>query len=120
MATPRRRVIATASRACCTPDSEACVCGPQDVLALLGRPYALVVVSLLSKHRVLRFNGLAALVEGASAKALTARLRELEEKGILVRRRVPGVPPGVEYALSPFGAELYESLAPALSRIKGD
>jgi DNA-binding HxlR family transcriptional regulator len=37
---------------------------------------------------------------------LTARLRELEEKGVVRREVVPTSPPSVEYSLSPLGREL--------------
>jgi DNA-binding HxlR family transcriptional regulator len=37
---------------------------------------------------------------------LTARLRELEEKGVVDREVVPSSPPSVEYSLSELGKEL--------------
>ena len=37
---------------------------------------------------------------------LTARLRILEEKGVVTREVVPTSPPSVEYALSELGREL--------------
>lgn len=119
MPTPRRRVVATVRRACCTPEADACVCTPEEVLGLLARPYALVILSLLRKHGRLRFGELEARVEGATAKALTARLRELESGGILARRRLPGAPPRVEYSLTPHGEELYGALGTLLFRHGG-
>jgi DNA-binding HxlR family transcriptional regulator len=37
---------------------------------------------------------------------LTKRLRDLEEKGVVVRQVVPSSPPSVEYSLSELGREL--------------
>ena len=37
---------------------------------------------------------------------LTARLRDLEEKGVVVRAVMPTSPPSVEYSLSELGREL--------------
>jgi DNA-binding HxlR family transcriptional regulator len=37
---------------------------------------------------------------------LTARLRDLEEKGVVVRQVMPTSPPSVEYSLSELGHEL--------------
>ncbi len=115
MPTPRRKIIATARRACCTDEIDVCVCAPQVLLSQLARPYAFVVVSLLHKHGKLRFGELEARVQGASAKALTARLRKLEQLGILGRTRLSGAPPAVEYKLTPYGRQLYEALRLALS-----
>lgn len=53
-----------------------------------------------------RFSELRADVHGVSAKVLTQRLRELEARGVLVRRVMPTSPPSVEYELTPQGAEL--------------
>lgn len=91
------------------------MCTAQEFLATLARPYALVVVNLLAKHERLRFGELEKRVEGASAKALTARLRELERAGVIARSRLGGVPPGVEYSLTSLGRRLRSALAPILS-----
>src|SRR5262245_39973022 len=53
-----------------------------------------------------RFGELQRDVPGISPKMLTTRLRELEAKGVVVRRVVPTSPPSVEYSLSELGREL--------------
>ena len=45
-------------------------------------------------------------IPGISPKMLTARLRDLEEKGVVVRAVMPTSPPSVEYSLSELGREL--------------
>lgn len=109
------KTIAIVGRACCTPEAEACVCAPQTVLAQLARPYALVVVSLLSRHEKLRFGELEKRVQGASAKALVTRLRELEHVGFVRRFPVRGAPRGVAYSLTSYGEAVYDALRPALA-----
>jgi DNA-binding HxlR family transcriptional regulator len=52
-----------------------------------------------------RFGVLKRAVPGVSAKVLTTRLRELEERGILARTVMPTSPPSVEYALTDLGRE---------------
>lgn len=52
-----------------------------------------------------RFGELKRSVPGVSAKVLTTRLRELEERGILLRTVLPSSPPSVEYALTDLGRE---------------
>lgn len=53
-----------------------------------------------------RFSELRADVTGISAKVLSARLRALEERGVISREVVPSTPPTVEYALTDLGLEL--------------
>lgn len=53
-----------------------------------------------------RFSELRGDIKGVSAKVLTARLRQLERDGVVLRRQVDSSPPTVEYSLSELGAEL--------------
>ena len=47
---------------------------------------------------------------GVSAKMLTARLRQLEQAGVIERTTKPTSPPTVWYALTPTGKELGQAL----------
>jgi DNA-binding HxlR family transcriptional regulator len=53
-----------------------------------------------------RFGELRRDIPKISPKMLTARLRDLESKGIVIREVMPSSPPAVEYALSELGEEL--------------
>ncbi len=53
-----------------------------------------------------RFGELMRDIPGVSPKMLTVRLRDLEEKGVVVRSVMPTSPPSVEYSLSELGREL--------------
>ena len=53
-----------------------------------------------------RFGELQKDIPGISPKMLTARLRSLEEKGVVVRDVVHSSPPSVEYSLTALGREL--------------
>ena len=53
-----------------------------------------------------RFGDLKRDLGTISAKVLTSRLRELEEKGVITRSVMPTSPPTVEYALTPLGRKL--------------
>ena len=53
-----------------------------------------------------RFSELRADIAGISAKVLSARLHELHERGVVLRRVAPTAPPSVEYSLTELGAEL--------------
>lgn len=58
-----------------------------------------------------RFGELRRSVGGVSQKVLSARLREMEENGLVSRTVYAEVPPRVEYELTPLG----KSLEPVLS-----
>ena len=57
-----------------------------------------------------RFSELRVDLPGISAKMLTTRLKELDEKGIVDRTVKPTSPPSVEYALTKEGRELLPAI----------
>ena len=63
-----------------------------------------VIWHLRSEPR--RFSELMADIPGISPKIFSARLKRLEQDGILLRQVVPTSPPTVEYSLTELGREL--------------
>lgn len=57
-----------------------------------------------------RFGELRADVPGISAKVLSGRLKDLEEKGVIVRTLMATSPPAAEYSLSALGQELLPAI----------
>lgn len=57
-----------------------------------------------------RFSELRLDIPPVSAKVLSQRLRELEERGVLRRTVQPTTPPSVEYSLTELGRELIPAL----------
>ena len=51
----------------------------------------------------LRFNELSRRLEGASRKVLSAKLRELEDQGLVDRQVLDTRPVGVQYEMTDFG-----------------
>jgi DNA-binding HxlR family transcriptional regulator len=74
-------------------------------MALIGGAWTTNLVWQLSGGPR-RFGELIRDVPGISPKMLTARLRELEDKGVVDRTVTPTSPPSVEYSLSDLGREL--------------
>lgn len=74
-------------------------------MSLLGGAWAPNIVWYLSAGPR-RFGELRADIPAVSAKMLSARLRGLEKKGVIMRTVMPTSPPSVEYALTPLGTEL--------------
>lgn len=88
------------------------VCGIADALSVVGDRWALLVVREVA-FGFTRFSDIQANT-GAPKQVLTARLRKLEEEGVLERRRYSDRPPREEYLLTEAGA----ALAPVLSALR--
>jgi DNA-binding HxlR family transcriptional regulator len=80
------------------------VCGIAGALEVVGEKWSLLVIRELFLG-VRRFNDIAANT-GAPRDILTARLRRLEEVGVIERREYSQRPPRFEYRLTPAGKEL--------------
>lgn len=80
-------------------------CPPSRALELLADKWKVVVVCAL-EDRPRRTGELRRGIEGISQKVLTETLRGLERDGLVQRTLFPGVPPAVEYGLTPLGQSL--------------
>jgi DNA-binding HxlR family transcriptional regulator len=78
-------------------------------MALLSGAWATNVIWYLSAHPR-RFGELRVDIPRISARVLSARLRELESKGLVARRVMPTSPPSVEYELTELGRELLPAI----------
>jgi DNA-binding HxlR family transcriptional regulator len=76
-----------------------------ECMKLLGGTWTPNVIWMLSGGPR-RFGELKRDIPKISPKMLTARLRDLEDKGVIAREVVPSSPPSVEYRLSELGREL--------------
>jgi DNA-binding HxlR family transcriptional regulator len=83
-------------------------CSITDALSIVGDRYALLIAREIRYGRT-RFTDIAATT-GAPRDVLTARLRKLEEAGVIERRRYSERPPRYEYLLTPSGNELHPIL----------
>ena len=80
-------------------------CPVETTLMLISdRWKVLILRDLLEGTR--RFGELKKSVGSISQKVLTANLRDMEEKGLLVRKVYAEVPPKVEYTLTDLGYSL--------------
>ena len=55
------------------------------------------------KDDPVRFNDLARLINGASKKMITERLRHLEAHGLIAREVLPTAPVSVQYSITEYG-----------------
>lgn len=85
------------------------VCPLSECMRLLSGAWAPNVIWYLSAGPR-RFGELRHDIPKISARVLSARLRELEEKGVVVRRLLDSSPPSAEYALTNLGTELVPAI----------
>jgi DNA-binding HxlR family transcriptional regulator len=83
-------------------------CSITDALSIVGDRYALLVAREIRYGRT-RFTDIAATT-GAPRDVLTARLRKLEQAGVIERRLYSEHPPRYEYLLTAAGNELHPIL----------
>ncbi|HET6555539.1 MAG TPA: helix-turn-helix domain-containing protein [Dyella sp.] len=84
-------------------------CPLSEVLGLLRGAWAPNVVWLLSGEPR-RFGELRHDLPRISARVLSARLRELESRGLVTRHVLDTSPPSAEYALTSLGRELLPAI----------
>jgi DNA-binding HxlR family transcriptional regulator len=90
-------------------------CPLTESLALLRGAWAPNVIWYLSAEPR-RFGELRHDIPRISARVLSARLRELESRGLVTRRVLDSSPPSAEYALTPLGRELLPAIE-ALAKV---
>jgi DNA-binding HxlR family transcriptional regulator len=86
----------------------------QVAIDVLARPWSGLILGLLGQGK-LRFSELEARAHGVGAKTLSARLKELEQRGLVARCVESGPPVRVCYALTPKG-HAFERVGEAIQR----
>ena len=89
------------------PPIEACPL--TECMGLLGGAWTPNVIWYLSGGPR-RFSELRSDIPLISAKVLSGRLHELEDKGVVIRKVMPTSPPSVEYSLTTLGRELVPAI----------
>jgi DNA-binding HxlR family transcriptional regulator len=87
-------------------------CPVELALEVLAGKWKSVILARL-KQGALRYGELRSLVPKLSDKVLTERLRDLEERGLIFRKKIPGVRSHPVYALTERG----DSLRPVLEAL---
>src|SRR5919201_1871604 len=84
-------------------------CPVAHALSLVGERWSLLIVRELL-HGPKRYTDLTNGLPGIGTNILAARLRELEQGGIVQKRRLPPPAASTVYELTPYGAGLKEAL----------
>ena len=96
------------------PAREPTTCRAREVLQRVGDKWSMLVIDLLGQG-TMRFTELHRAINGITARMLTVTLRGLERDGIVTRTIHPVIPPRVEYALTPMGRTLLDTIGQLVS-----
>ena len=91
-----------------------CIDPAGPIASALGRKWTLPLIGILGNREMNRFRDLLNGLEGIGPKALTDRLSELRELGLVSREAFAEVPVRVEYRLTEKGVALRRALVPLL------
>lgn len=86
---------------------------------LLGDVWNLLILDLLLKNEKVRFGEFVDNINGIGNSVLSARLKNLVDKGILDRESILGMPPQVIYSLTSKGQKL-RPIFMEIQRISGE
>ncbi len=87
-----------------------CMCPATGLVQIIGRKYALRLLTVIGEYNCIRFNDLKSVMDDMSSSTLAIRLAELERAALIERREFNETPPRVEYALTDEGSNLRQSL----------
>lgn len=102
---------------CCRMRSEDGYC-PKPLEAasgFLSKKWSISIITTIGNFGTLRFNDIQTRVDKITAKILTERLKELEQKKIIQRRESNDIPRRVDYSLTKPGKELCNALVPLIT-----
>ena len=89
------------------------ICPVTGLLQLIGGKWKPIILYCLRSEKR-RFGEIASRIPDLSRKVLTQQLKELEEDGLITRKKYNETPPRVDYELT----ELGKSLSPVLSAME--
>ena len=97
-----------------TGEEDFCFCPVEGIINIISKKWALVIIGTISNYEKLRFNELLKHIKGISPKALSDRLKKLNEAGLIEREVFPEIPPKVEYSLTQDGIEVRDAIIPLM------
>jgi DNA-binding HxlR family transcriptional regulator len=86
------------------------MCPATGLVQIIGRKYALRLLTVIGEHQSIRFKDLKIAMDDVSSSTLTIRLAELERAALIERQTYSETPPRVEYTLTTEGRKLRQSL----------
>jgi DNA-binding HxlR family transcriptional regulator len=95
-------------------ESKMCICPLGDLIDLISKKWALLVVNSIGNHGTLRYNEIMKNLNGINPRSLSDRLKELESAGLVKKEIFAEVPPRSEYTLTKDGRDLRKAIVPLM------
>ncbi len=102
------------SKRCAIREDDVCLCSIEGIMGILGKKWALLIISAIGNNQKLRYNELEKKLSEISPKTLADRLKELENASLIKRETFAEIPPRVEYSLTKEGLELRNAIMPLI------
>jgi DNA-binding HxlR family transcriptional regulator len=98
-----------------TNHSHVCLCPFEGIINIIGKKWAILVISIIGHHDRIRFNDIMQHLDGISPKTLTDVLKDLGRENLIHRESFAEIPPRVEYSLTDDGRQLCEAVIPLIA-----
>ena len=95
--------------------SHVCLCPLEGIINVIGKKWAILVISIIGHHDRIRFNDIMHHLDGISPKTLTDVLKDLGKENLIHRESFAEIPPRVEYSLTEDGRQLCEAVIPLIA-----
>jgi DNA-binding HxlR family transcriptional regulator len=94
--------------------SHICLCPLEGIINVIGKKWAILVISIIGNHEKIRFNDIMQRLDGISPKTLSDVLKGLQKEHLIHRESFSEIPPRVEYSLTEDGKLLREAVLPLI------
>lgn len=95
--------------------SHVCLCPLEGIINVIGKKWAILVISIIGHHDRIRFSDIMQHLDGISPKTLTDVLKDLGNENLIHRESFAEIPPRVEYSLTEDGRQLCEAVIPLIA-----
>jgi DNA-binding HxlR family transcriptional regulator len=91
-----------------------CLCPLEGIINVIGKKWAILVISIIGYHEKIRFNDIMQYLNGISPRTLSDVLKDLQEENLISREAFSEIPPRVEYSLTDDGEKLCDAVLPLI------
>ncbi|BCS93154.1 winged helix-turn-helix transcriptional regulator [Metallosphaera javensis (ex Sakai et al. 2022)] len=95
---------------CLKDDGELCTTYTPAIYDLITKKYTLSILVLLDKYGKMRFSEMLRKIDGLTQRALSIRLKDLEENGIVKREVISSRPVATLYSLTVQGRAIKNAM----------
>jgi DNA-binding HxlR family transcriptional regulator len=96
-------------------ETKMCICPLGDLMDLISKKWALLVINTIGNHDILRYNEIMKNLNGINPRSLSDRLKELENAGLIKKEVFAEIPPRSEYTLTKDGKDLRKAIVPLMN-----